>query len=202
MSHVPRRFTFWTSRPYWSVGIPAGNCVSYHLHQFPSHLPAGMPTLPDRVRIAGCAGCELRPGRASAKMLPDMSTLNDLKLAQKSAVLQQQLVTELNALVEDWDVADDARRIGARPRTVGQMFAIEAPLLRPLPAEPFDTALTLAPRVDRYAQVMMRCNQYSVPAQGMPGPARSPDARRVRQFGGRRSIRFLTAPHPPVAILL
>ena len=38
-------------------------------------------------------------------------------------------------------------------------------LLRPLPAEPFGTALTLTPRVDRYAQVMVRCNQYSVPAR-------------------------------------
>ena len=35
----------------------------------------------------------------------------------------------------------------------------------PLPGEPFDTALTLTPRVDRYAQVMVRCNQYSVPAR-------------------------------------
>ena len=34
-----------------------------------------------------------------------------------------------------------------------------------LPSEPFDTALTLTPRVDRYAQVMVRCNQYSVPAR-------------------------------------
>jgi hypothetical protein len=31
--------------------------------------------------------------------------------------------------------------------------------------EPFETALTLTPRVDRYAQVMVRCNQYSVPAR-------------------------------------
>jgi len=38
-------------------------------------------------------------------------------------------------------------------------------LLRPLPAEPFDTTLTLTPRVDRYAQVMVRCNQYSVSAR-------------------------------------
>jgi hypothetical protein len=42
---------------------------------------------------------------------------------------------------------------------------LEKTLLRPLPAEPFDTALTLTPRVDRYAQVMVRCNQYSVPAR-------------------------------------
>lgn len=38
-------------------------------------------------------------------------------------------------------------------------------LLRPVPDEPFDTALTVTPRVDRYAQVMVRCNQYSVPAR-------------------------------------
>ena len=94
-------------------------------------------------------------------------------------------IEELNAVLEAADDADDARRIGNRANSVGHDWAFEKTLLRPLPAEPFDTALTLAPRVDRYAQVMMRCNQYSVPAQGMPGPARSPDARRVRQFGGR-----------------
>ena len=38
-------------------------------------------------------------------------------------------------------------------------------MLRPLPAEPFDTAVTLTPRADRYAQVMVRCNRYSVPAR-------------------------------------
>jgi hypothetical protein len=54
---------------------------------------------------------------------------------------------------------------GNRTASVGQDWALERPLLRPLPAEPFDTALALTPRVDRYAQVMVRCNQYSVPAQ-------------------------------------
>ena len=51
------------------------------------------------------------------------------------------------------------------PTSVGQDWAFEATLLRPLPDEAFDTALTLTPRVDRYAQVMVRCNQYSVPAR-------------------------------------
>jgi len=37
--------------------------------------------------------------------------------------------------------------------------------LRPLPAKPFDTALTLTPRVDRCAQVMVRYCQYSVSAR-------------------------------------
>ncbi len=41
---------------------------------------------------------------------------------------------------------------------------MEKASLRSLPDEPFDTALVLTPRVDRYAQVMVRCNQYSVPA--------------------------------------
>ena len=57
------------------------------------------------------------------------------------------------------------RRIGNRATSVGHDWAFERTLLRPLPTEPFDTALTLTPRVDRYAQVMVRCNQYSVPAR-------------------------------------
>jgi hypothetical protein len=74
-------------------------------------------------------------------------------------------VDELNALLESWDDADDRRRIGNRASSVGDDWAFERALLRPLPVEPFDTALTLTPRVDRYAQVMVRCNQYSVPAR-------------------------------------
>jgi hypothetical protein len=74
-------------------------------------------------------------------------------------------IEELNALFEAWDDADDARRIGNRTNSVAADWAFENALLRPLPDEPFDTALTLTPRVDRYAQVMVRCNQYSVPAR-------------------------------------
>ena len=74
-------------------------------------------------------------------------------------------IEELNALLEAADDADDARRIGNRANSVGHDWAFEKTLLRPLPSEPFDTALTLTPRVDRYAQVMVRCNQYSVPAR-------------------------------------
>jgi len=74
-------------------------------------------------------------------------------------------VEELNALLEAADEADDARRISNRANSVGQYWAFEKTLLRPLPSEAFDTALTVKPRVDRYAQVMVRCNQYSVPAR-------------------------------------
>jgi transposase len=74
-------------------------------------------------------------------------------------------IEELNALLEAADDADDARRVGNRGTSVGQDWAFEKTLLRALPSESFDTALTLTPRVDRYAQVMVRCNQYSVPAR-------------------------------------
>jgi hypothetical protein len=73
-------------------------------------------------------------------------------------------IDELNALLQAADVDDDARRVSNRANSVGHDWAFEKTLLRPLPVEPFDTALTLTPRVDRYAQVMVRCNQYSVPA--------------------------------------
>ena len=74
-------------------------------------------------------------------------------------------IEELNALLEAADDADDARRVGNRATSVGQDWAFEKTLLRALPSESFNTALTLTPRVDRYAQVMVRCNQYSVPAR-------------------------------------
>lgn len=74
-------------------------------------------------------------------------------------------LAELNALVDGWDDQDDARRIAGRARTVGEHFALEQPLLVPLPAEAFETGLTLRVRVDRYAQVTARMNRYSVPAR-------------------------------------
>jgi len=74
-------------------------------------------------------------------------------------------VEGLNALLEAWDDADDLRRIGSRASSAGHDWAFERALLRPLPDEPFGTALTLTPRVGRYAQIMVRCCQYSVPAR-------------------------------------
>jgi hypothetical protein len=43
----------------------------------------------------------------------------------------------LNAMIDAWDAGDEARRIGSRARTVGELFEVERPLLRPLPDEPF-----------------------------------------------------------------
>ncbi len=62
-------------------------------------------------------------------------------------------LAELNELVEQWDRQDDARRIGSRPKTVGEYFAEERPLLMPLPEEPFETGRIFMPRVGRYSQI-------------------------------------------------
>lgn len=73
-------------------------------------------------------------------------------------------LAELNERLAGYDAADDGRRIGSRTNTVGFDFAHEACLLRPLPAEPFDTTVTLTPRVDRHARISVRQVCYSVPA--------------------------------------
>jgi transposase len=81
-------------------------------------------------------------------------------------------LAELNDLIGGYDHADDGRRIGARAHTVGQAFAAERTLLKPLPVEPFETGLWLTPRVDRYAQVTVRSNRYSVPSRLIGRPVR------------------------------
>jgi hypothetical protein len=80
-------------------------------------------------------------------------------------VPQVESLAELNEMVEGWDVADEARRIRMRPRTIGEHFAVERPLLAPLPAVPFETGRWFTPRVDRFGQVTVRMNRYSVPVR-------------------------------------
>lgn len=74
-------------------------------------------------------------------------------------------MAELNARLARYDELDDARRIAHRPRTVGQDFALEAPLLQALPVEEFETGLSLRPLVDRYSRITARQSTYSVPAR-------------------------------------
>ncbi|GAA4551893.1 IS21 family transposase [Amycolatopsis samaneae] len=80
-------------------------------------------------------------------------------------VPEVEALAELNTMIDAFDAVDDNRRIGARTRTVGEMFAIEAPLLRSLPDESFETGRWFTPRVNRYAQIPVRTNQYSVPVR-------------------------------------
>lgn len=81
-------------------------------------------------------------------------------------------LAELNTMVHQWDLADDARRIGSRARTVGEHFATEQPLLASLLVDEFETGRWFTPRVDRYAQVTVRMNKYSVPARTVGRQAR------------------------------
>jgi len=74
-------------------------------------------------------------------------------------------LAELNAQIAEAEQAEDRRRIGARIHMIGQDFAAERPLLIPLPDEAFETGLLLTPRVDRYGQVTVRNNRYSVPVR-------------------------------------
>ena len=74
-------------------------------------------------------------------------------------------MAELNELLAGRDDKDEHRRISNRPQTVGHDGALERASLRPLPAEPFPTWLTVTPRVDRYARVTVRQCLYSVPAK-------------------------------------
>jgi len=104
-------------------------------------------------------------------------------------------LSALNARLELADSADDGRRIENRVRTVGQDFAVEAPLLRPLPAEPFDAGLWLTPRVDRYSRVTVRQCHYSVPAALIGRNVRvSLRASELVIFDGRRQV----ARHPRI----
>lgn len=68
-------------------------------------------------------------------------------------------------MIDARDIADEQRRIGARPRTIKELFAAEKPLLEPLPIESFETGRWFAPRVDKFSQVTVRTNRYSVPVR-------------------------------------
>ncbi|MFH7340617.1 IS21 family transposase [Streptomyces sp. KHY 26] len=74
-------------------------------------------------------------------------------------------LAELNAVIDQWDQEDENRRIRSRPRTIGEYFAAEQPLLAPLPQEPFETGRLFTLRVDRYSQISVRTNRYSVPVR-------------------------------------
>ncbi|MFD0354350.1 hypothetical protein ACFVHW_11510 [Streptomyces sp. NPDC127110] len=52
-----------------------------------------------------------------------------------------------------------------RIRTIGQDFATEQPLPAALPEDPFETGRLSAPLVDRYSQICVRMNRYSVPVR-------------------------------------
>ena len=72
-------------------------------------------------------------------------------------------LAELNARLLGGCEADLARRIVGRHVTIGEALSQERPLLRSLPADPFDSSEVAAPRVDSKSLVTVRQNRYSVP---------------------------------------
>ncbi|MCW8103425.1 Mu transposase domain-containing protein [Streptomyces tauricus] len=74
-------------------------------------------------------------------------------------------LAELNELVDTWDLADEGRRLRSRTRTIGECFAQEQPLLGPLPGEVFETGRWFTPRVNRFGQITILSNAYSVPVR-------------------------------------
>ena len=72
--------------------------------------------------------------------------------------------TEANDYLLACCTEDLQRRLPGRETTVGEAAALEAPLLRPLPAEAFELTELSTPRVDAKSRVRVRNNFYSVPA--------------------------------------
>ena len=72
-------------------------------------------------------------------------------------------IAELNVRLLAGCERDLHRRIDGRPASVAEQFALERPMLRPLPVTGFDTAEPALVRVDSKALVTVRQNRYSVP---------------------------------------
>jgi transposase len=72
---------------------------------------------------------------------------------------------ELNVFLAEAMAKDDARHIARRAETVGEAFALEAPLLAPLPGEPFDCTRLLEAKVDAKARICVLQAFYSVPVR-------------------------------------
>lgn len=72
-------------------------------------------------------------------------------------------IDELNALIAAGDAVDDQRRIARRADTVGEMAAVEAAVLVPLPEVAFDSAAELEAGVDTKGRICVRQSYYSVP---------------------------------------
>jgi transposase len=100
-------------------------------------------------------------------------------------------LAELNALLLAGCEQDLDRRIDGRAVSVREAWAVERPLLRALPAEPFDACETAAPRVDAKSLVTIRQNRYSVPVAlaGLKVSARIGAREITINHGGRQVAR-------------
>lgn len=83
-----------------------------------------------------------------------------------------QSMTELNALIDTWDEQDNRRRIRSQTQTIGERFALEQPLLAPLPTDHFEIGRLFTPRVNNHSQISVRTNRCSVPVRLIGHPVR------------------------------
>jgi len=70
---------------------------------------------------------------------------------------------ELNDYLWQCCLEEDARQVHGQPATIGQMWQEEKTALRSLPTYPFDCCHTIPVRLNRYSQVQVETNRYSVP---------------------------------------
>jgi transposase len=70
---------------------------------------------------------------------------------------------ELNELLLSRCLADDARTVDGQDKPIGEMWAEERTLLRPLPRHDFECCKTRTVTLNGYSQVAFETNRYSVP---------------------------------------
>jgi len=70
---------------------------------------------------------------------------------------------ELNAYLLQKCLEDDVRIVSGQPASIGAMWREEKRLLRPLPAHAYDCCRTRTVSLNRYSQVQLETNRYSVP---------------------------------------
>lgn len=70
---------------------------------------------------------------------------------------------ELNAYLYQRCLADDNRQVDGQSATIGEMWQAEKAALRPLPDHPYDCCRIINVRLNRYSQVRVETNRYSVP---------------------------------------
>ena len=72
---------------------------------------------------------------------------------------------ELNRFLVEQCQRDDVRVVDRQTQSIGQMWQAEQPLLRPVPARPFDCCVTRQVHLTPYSQVVYETNRYSVPVE-------------------------------------
>ena len=72
---------------------------------------------------------------------------------------------ELNRSVLEQCQRDDVRVVDRQTQSIGALWRAEQPMLRPLPARPFDCCVTRQVHLTPYSQISYDTNRYSVPVE-------------------------------------